>query len=402
MMGAPTPVDVEIRPDPLAEFLLNNPTARVRDDTGGRWIDQPWSDESLTIRVPAEARDLVDRLNAIYLPLRLNAIYHRKDRTLEFIYTVLEPNDPIRDRAFPYSFKSRSYNCKFSVASETLMAIAKAAQATEVPPLANRRNLSEISFSRLRSGRLPTSFYISGVDWDEDGILELVQHLNFYMRYFDSQTPVVQILSDAQVQQPNRQDRFPFGEFPRAINAKTINPIQLRFWEATFGADPFRQFFHNYQILEYAAFSALSDDVLTQLKQILAAPDTLLRSSEAARQILDLMPEMNGDDGQRLRLVFKKFVRPEAVWRAVGANLDFFSSSLDFDGGTSLEPIVERNWTLEVFSTKWLPSFPDKLRQIRNAIAQTNGESHSSHSSKLYEASALGRASPKCRNGSDG
>jgi len=189
------------------------------------------------------------------------------------------------------------------------------------------------------------------------------------MRYFDKETPLIQIWSDIPPNLQNQQERLPFGVFPELITARNLDPFLLKLWESTVNLDPFRRFLHSYQILEYASFYYLKDDLLARVKRILTAPETSLKSGEAAKEILDIASETRMEDEQKLVQVVKQFVNPENVWAAIKPNLQFFSNPIEFEGGATLDPLTKSTWGLDDFKVAWIPAFPERLRYLRNAMA---------------------------------
>jgi hypothetical protein len=211
------------------------------------------------------------------------------------------------------------------------------------------------------------SFWISGLDWDESEVLNICQHLNFYIRYCDPTAPIVIFHEPEEVPIPTTTTAL-FDTFPTVLSGRQLDPFLLKLWESTVGADPFRKYLHYYQILEYASFYFLKDDAVLKIKKILAAPDLPCRSAEAARAILEMSAETQMSDEQKLVQVVQRFAEPANVWKAISANLTFFSTAIEFEGGFTLEPLVRTGWKLDDFKAAWIPSYPDKLRLIRNAM----------------------------------
>lgn len=373
-----------VESDPIRErlqtFILNNPEAEYRGDGGTRRICRPWGDPTLELRIPEDNPDpLIDALNAVYLPPRFTAVWHRDSRDLELIYTAHPVEQEVRSRSFVLRFGDREFRCEFGSASERLCTLAAAAIPVAPPTDTQHRNLASFSVSRHTTRRggngappEPTSFWIRHVEWDENAIAELARHLNFYMRHFDRESPVMLVHDEPRENsavKPRR--RYPLGDFPPIISARPLDPYLLGLWSHSLGGDPFLRFLHGYQILEYAAFYYSKESVLHTLRRILASPETPSRLDDAVRRAMDALAEDRTSEEHKLVSVFKQLVDPRAVWDEIEPNKDYFCGDVRFDGGCSIEPLLKPDWGFDDFVTAWIPKFPDSLRKLRNAFVHS-------------------------------
>lgn len=177
----------------LQPFLTNNPVSRLREvetsDGPSLRIIQPWSDPSFSLRIPDQSDAFIDALNVLRLPTRLSAIWHEDTGDLEVIWTannLPESQVEVDKRAFTFTFDDREHSCEFGDSSERLLVLAQS--LTPITMSATFwRNLQPFSqFARLPKERhsnfgldKPRSFWIRGVDWNEEELLTLVDNLNF-------------------------------------------------------------------------------------------------------------------------------------------------------------------------------------------------------------------------------
>ncbi len=229
---------VEPQTTPLVAFANNNPESAVTEEGSAFVIEKPWGDETVTIRVPKEASALIQALNTVRLPPRLTAIWHLDTKDLEFIFGPIRANHAVRNRQFTFSCKGREHSCGYSDASDRLELIGTASRPVGPPSSTDHRNVAVFrTFARMKrmaeeTGRpfdaTQTSFWIRDVSLAEGDVPDLARHLNFYMRYFDRQSPRILIHEDpAPKSQQHKSDRYPFGAFPKTLAATGLDPYLL-------------------------------------------------------------------------------------------------------------------------------------------------------------------------------
>src|SRR5262249_51100245 len=147
----------------------------------------------------------------------------------------------------------------------------------------------------------PISFWVRAVNLSEEELPIFARHLNFYMRFFDRESPTILIHEkDLGSRNVPTGARYPQGPFPTTIVGRVIDPYLLALWEtATQVPDPFREFLHGYQILEYAAFYHTHEGVIHQVRRVLQSPDVFSRIDQVVHDILDAVaPDRQQDDAK--------------------------------------------------------------------------------------------------------
>ena len=185
----------------------------------------------------------------------------------------------------------------------------------------------------------PTSFWISNVKNDREYILNLSQHLNFYMSYFDRVTPIIVILHEEKQDSEISYQRYIFDRFPESINARSIDPYILGLIDSARNTqDVYQEFLYYYQVfLEYSAFYYVNEKVERRLKNILCSPQTAVHPTNALKNILDELTQEKMQDEQKLINVVEEAVHFESLWKVIEVNKNRFSREVVFDGGFKLK-----------------------------------------------------------------
>lgn len=376
-MGTDPVVDgrAEAPPFDLAPFAEANPEARVIREGSVYHIEKPWGDETLRGRVPFEASAAAEALNAVRLPPAFSGLLHRDTNDLEFIFGPVDANDELRTRRFAFSFCGLTLQCEFADASERLAHVVNAMRPSGQPSHTEFRNVPYVrTFLRVaRTAVEPrtvlTSFWLRGCTLPEDLWPNLARHLNFYMTYFDRRSPRIIVHEDTVVRPVDRPTRHLFGPFPSHIAARRLDPYMLTLSESGLpGDEPMRTFLYSYQVLEYAAFYYLKEELANTIRRIVTSPDIVVRGEEASRQILDALVEERTSEEAKIAAVVSQAVDPAALWREIEAKAAFFSEPTKFEGGFELPQLIKKGWTLDDFRAAWLPKVPDSFRKLRNAL----------------------------------
>lgn len=370
------------------EFLAENPQSTIdwlETNDGERLaIQSPWADPSIAIFIPEDADVLADAVNAIYLPENFSAVWHRDTKKFEVIWTahpIPRQIEDIRDREFELSYNRKEYKCSFAPSSERLLTLAENSQPISGSRTGHRNLQSFYSYARYkkphtegeespprpRSGD-PLSFWIEGLDWNEEEVLEVAAHINFYMSYYDTFTPAIIIhTSDRHEVEP--QTRYRSGKFPKKIISRTLDENLLHFWSACQEGDPARRFIYCYRILEYAASLYLENTVQQQIRKTLLAPDALDNLNQTTERFIEIFESRNAQLDAKIVALLKGTVNPKLLWREIQLNIDSFTKKTIFDGGLLLAPMIPEGLNEEQFDAQGLQSFSKSIREIRNALS---------------------------------
>ena len=343
-------------------------------------VSRLWGEEAIEIPLRGDDEDLLEALNAVRLPPRFTAIWHEDTKVFEVIYTVLRKENYLLERGFEFRFRGNSYHCEFGPSSSRLKVIARKARPSGNVRRSYFRNLHPFNrFERLLEerpdadfvkNRRPTSFWIRGFDgYDDDRIADLVRNLNFHMSYFDQDTPTILIHEEPaethKVDVPHRRDT---DSFPHALSGQDIDQHLLVLWESAQHGDPFLRFIHYYQILEYAGFYHVKDNIRREVERAIAAPDAVSRPDKIAQQILDAVSADRRSDEAKINAMIEDCVDPQEMWDILDGSLTAFSEEVTLDGGFVLPALVSASIGFEEFAQSWNKQFPVALHRVRNAL----------------------------------
>lgn len=376
---------------PYSEFLALNPQVKVSEskDRDNFVFRNLWGDDTVMMIVKKSDTRVFDTLADVLLPERLSAIWHKKEQKLEILYTAypLQKDDAdVITRKFSFCHNGGEHECYFGEASAATLAIARHFRPSGPPTKSDYRNLYSFSqifaledvetdttnpgYKRFLQSFKPICFWIEGVDWHDDRVLDLVNHLNFYMSYYDSSSPTINVHSpQGENIRTQPQTWFLFEKFPDKIVSRAVDINLLHFWQASRVGDPAKRFLYNYQILEYAAFYQLEDAVSKGIKKLLAAPDASSNSEKVVLSIMETLGESKLSDPQKLQWLFRRVVDCKLIWRELCLNKEAFTKATVFDGGFRVAPIIKDGWNIDDFETNWCAFLPDTLRSIRNALS---------------------------------
>lgn len=366
----------------LTSFLALNPMCSISED--GNKIKMPWGDSSLELII-GNIEKTAPLLNNLFLPERYSAIWHRDTKNLEIIYTAYPLKgkfECIKNRGFSFHYKKKHYKCQFNTSSEQLLEVARLAKPITASDTSWRNLISFNQYNQNQAAKSdgapipfesisePISFWIENIEWEEDIVLDLMEQLNFYMSYFDIHSPEIIIhsprLENHKLQPPKR---YRIDKFPKEIRAHSLDLNMLHYWKASREGDPARRFLYSYRIIEYAAAFYLDKKIKSSIHRILSSPYALDDSIKTTEQVLTELMENNMHDTQKIDGVIKDAVTLNILWEEISRNADTFCTSISFDGGFSIEPLIKKGWNQEDFATSGIFTFSKIIRCIRNALS---------------------------------
>jgi len=271
----------------LAPFLKRNPYSKVEKRGELHYVTNAWNIEFISfILKPDSQSDLIVALNNLILPPRFTALYHLDTNTMEYIFTLLDRNNPYLSRQFEFIMEGKSYHCRFQDASGRLLLLSKLFRPAGEkgddrnlmllnmytnPDLAEISGLEKDFFIEMK----PVSFFVGEFEaFDDEKVVEISKHINFFMQYYDRQTASIIIHPPESGElEPVKQLQFVEADFPKKISTKRQNPFLLDLALAANEADTRLKFIYYYQILEYAAFYYIEDNIRRDLLKVINTPD---------------------------------------------------------------------------------------------------------------------------------
>jgi len=367
----------------LAPFLRLNRYSRIEESGQKekfRYVEAPWGDRSVALLIDYGDKPInqpvVDALNNLVLPERLTALYHKDTRDLEVIWTAYKLPDEDKDlanRKFTFRYAEADIICEFGRSSGRLLALADRAMYLSVSETGFRNLQSFTSSLRkqekdTRHGE-PLSFYIRGIDWREEETLQLIRHLNFYLRYYDLRSPYVLIHSPKDQTAIKEKSRYIEGTFPPVVMSRKLNQTLLQFWIAAYDQDVPTRFLLHYRILEFVASYHLQEDQRNAFKRVLSTPHILSDLDKTIDTLAGIIREDTRHDIVRFAKTFEELVDSDRIWKEICLNGEAFTKDLDLDGGFHLKALVANTKSKDAFGPKGMENVARYLRDIRNGLA---------------------------------
>lgn len=374
----------------LSLFLKNNPQCRINHDENKNKIviENPWDNtDGITILLEFQ-NEKIEELNNILINPLFDAIIHIDQNQIEFIYGFIDPKDEsdalIIDRKFEILLNGERYTCYFKEPSERMLLLAKGfrrqhrilgqdyvPQMMQYKDFLNKDTLPE-PIQKYFENRIPRNFYIeSEKKIDEVDLVKVARHVNFIMRYYDRESPTIEIRQ--KVEKSNRQTYTPKqlieDRFPTVANIREIDEYLLQLIEVARNTTPRFAFIYYYQVIEYAAFYYLDSKVKKDLKQILRNPTFIECSDNDVSQLFTYLCEKMENDDVKMQKVIEEYCDPSVIWKEIEHNKDFFSTLIEFEGDVKIEALIASDTTEETWKKMWMPQMYKYFTKIRNSIA---------------------------------
>ena len=366
----------------LKPFLDANPSSSIEEEEiapgiKSLMVKRPWDDRSLMLEVPKDILGFAEALNNLHLPPRYSGVWHSDTKAFEIIWTAFKTTGNSAEcvgRKFSFRFRGQEYECEFARSSDRVLAVAAAMLPAGQTETGYRNLWSFWVYHAKKPAELvnrigdPVSFWIRNVEWNEDEVLALVTHLNFYIDYFDASSPVV-VLHSPQVTTAKKPTRYPAGSFPLNINSTEIDAALLYLWEAASVGEPMPRFLYYYRIIEYSAAVYLDTSSRTALRIALALPNALDDLTAVTESVVAAVQRIKMDEFARYETMLKDVVDPKLLWREISLNVDAFTSDTQFDGGYKVSALFSAGRTVADFTLQDVATFARTIREMRNALS---------------------------------
>ena len=371
----------------LAEYNFEvKPTA----DGKSIYLLNPWGDKSVALVAYENGKrtpKLFSLLKRITLPEELSGIFHNEENRLEIIWTAYKlgkNSEEIRGRNFEFSFRGKDYKCHFSSSSAELLELAKHAAYMQISETGFRNLQSFSTYTNEDAKKVqsvaqrlgePISFFIENLSNDHEEWFEVLKHLNFYLKYYDSESPHV-IIHDNEHQNKHPKKRYIDGKFPSRISSRELNPTLLAFWSAAYDHDITTRFLLYYRILEYVAGSYLQAQQRQELLKILSSPTAQDAVDKTLDRVAEVVRQDKLNEHDRFERMFVDLVARDKIWAEIKLDEAAFTTKNEFDGGLTIEPLIKDIKLNDAFDVNSMRSLAATLRKIRHALAH-GGEQQS-------------------------
>jgi hypothetical protein len=364
----------------LENLKANNPELIIIEDVKGYTLSRPWNDKSMSFFFLKKS--IFSKLKDIVFPHQLAAIYNKESKIIEYIYGPVEKTEVRNARKFDIYYKKQKFTCYFGEISKTLHFIAKhfkEALPDSATEYRNIRYLRDILINKriykhiIRKSDL-ISFYIQGnfeaINFDFTGLSKTV---NFYMTYFDRDTPTILIFS-RETDDPEHEMPCYFEhnkQFPASINAQNIDTTLLDIIQVAHKAEDIRlRFVFYFQVLEYCSYYYLNNKIKNKIHQTLRNPDLAEKPESFTKSLIEDLKDhfSQNDDSIKLEQTITEYVSIEDLQLEIECNKDFFSKDITFDGGLKINRILQTPDSIDSLKKDDLVLIKKNIEKIRNVL----------------------------------
>ncbi|KFF05705.1 hypothetical protein [Flavobacterium reichenbachii] len=288
-------------------------------------IQKMWNDETFSCNLEKETN--FSEFGKIVFPIELSAIYHIDSNKLEVIYAPLISDNILIGRKFNFFYNGIEFQATFEKPTDIFEILAKGFQETETDSSSDTdfRNLRRFRdyynqdtlpayIKDLMENKLPINFFISG-DFNSisNDFVSLAKHLNFYMSFYDRETPNIVIFEQDLEQKIYETPCYTTKEkFPEIINLSKIDPILLDLFQISRKTTNVRlKFIFYFQVLEYCAYYHLNDDLKKRLTNIIKRPDLLNNTNNYSKLLIEEFKDhfKQNDDSAKLEKLIIDFCK---------------------------------------------------------------------------------------------
>lgn len=348
----------------LHQFMQNNSITEFIDleHKGEFEIIKPWNDETFSI-VLTEDVDF-EKLKDIILPTELNAVFHKDKQTIEYIFTPLSNEHDFLNRKTKFNLEGTEFNTEFNTSSDVIEILARGFRKKSQADESHYRNLElfneyyrrDDDDSYLKSyfkDKKPISFFVTG-DFSKinDDLITLSKHLNVYMKFFDREAPVINIINiDSKITEHRKPCYTQSNDFPNTINISRIDPIALDLILVGNETNNLRlKYLFYYQVLEYFAYYHLDKEIRKKISNILKSPDIINSAPKYTKLIIEELKDSsntNNKDKEKLNRLIIDHVRFDDITNELENNIETFCNDLEFEGKFKLERIFKNKAAFE-------------------------------------------------------
>lgn len=374
--------------DPLAAFKKNNSHVNVEEKDDIITVSKPWGHDDCILKI-TESDPQIKLLRDIIINPIFDAIIHKKTALIEFIYGFADPESNVEKdlltRSFTAHIENNEYHCYYGQPSEALWFLAKnhwrlPNEYRTVPQLnafKDFQRLEQLPESirpnaiRFFERRTPLSFYVRSMKATVDNINlpTVAKSINFLMRYYDRETPYIEIREEICVNNCTTMRYAAASSFPGTLTLVNVDEIALQWMEKAAISSVRQRFLFYYQILEYVTFYYLDKDAKHNIQKIIKNPVFFECSDASINQIIDIIKNDHvKNDEKKMASTVADCADVEMIWREVENDHDFFHTSIEFDGGLVVHPLVKIKDITKSTSETFIAELMQGLTKIRNCI----------------------------------
>lgn len=363
----------------LESLNVLNPKIEINSLENEYQLINPWNDKSISFAFKKGAK--LASIANIQFPEQLVAIYEKEKKSLEFIYGPIDPESRVAERKFDFLYKGQLFKCRFDKMSDALKLLAISFKEKSPESDTDYRNLrflrdvfTENLYKEFIKDLVISSFYVEGdfekIDFDYVG---LSKALNFYMAYFDRETPKILIHSkEYEEEKYNKPCLYElFDTFPEIINGTNIDATLLDTFMVANQTENIRlKFIFYFQILEYASYYYLDNKIQIKILQTLKNPAVYDKPEDFSKSLIEELKDhfSQKDDSIKLEKTITENISIEDIRTEISSNKDFFATDLEFEGGLKINRILKDVNGVDNLKEDDLILIKKNIEKIRNVL----------------------------------
>lgn len=371
----------------LNTFVNNNDLTMHQSENGDIILENAWHDDSILLRFDKD--ESFDGFENLVLNNKLVALYHSNPQGYQFYEFIFQPilnTDRCIGRKFSFNYEGHTFEAEYKQPTEIFEKMARSFRRRKPESESNFRNLilfrdyydrasQKESIQKYFQNRTPINFYLSGSlsSLNEEQQFSLMKHLNFYMQYYDRESPIINILKTENPSEcfitPCKCDKEPF---PTHLNLIKIDNIVLSLLQTARSAESNRLgYIFYYQVLEYCAYYYMDAEFKRQISTIIKQPDLYTNWDKYLPDFIEKFqtnfnPKSNNSDSLRMDKVICEYCTLQDINEELTKNSKYFLEDQQFDGGFKAPPLLPNDKidTMDIRSIK----LRERLEKIRNVL----------------------------------
>lgn len=368
----------------LDNFIKGHPKAQLSLEEESIRVDSFWGNDWF-FEFSIQDRKIIETLNKISIIQEFDAIFLGK-RKAEFFYGLLDPNDEdekeLIDRKFEVYIEGLKYVCEWKQPSKEYLTVVENIKRSPESKGDYANQLNSYNFYK-NPDKLPEKmqkYYKDKIqynftvrlpkDYSSLDLVTVFNHINFSMRYYDRSSPTIEIREKTSVDISTKIKPIKYleGHFPEKIAVGKLDENCLKLLDVARVSNPRQAFLYYYQIFEYAGYYYVEEKMKKKVVGLLKDPALINCFDDKIEGLLTLFSDLNHNDDVKMRRVIEECCDPDSIWKEVELRSEQLSTTMVFDGGFELKPLISKDISQETWSSMWMPKTFDTFTKIRNCI----------------------------------
>lgn len=369
-------------------FKSNNPHVECTRIDNELTVSKPWGYDDCLLKID-EKDPRINFLSNIQIDTRFDAIIHISDQVVEFIFGFLDPNSEsdsdIVTRKFTLQLDNNEYTCYYAEPTDALWFISyyhwrlptDIQSVPQIKAFRDYKRLNELPASikpnaeRFFKDKIPINFFVKIEKGDvlETSLSSLTQSINFLMKYYDRDTPIIHMREEkCNILQKNLR-YISDAKFPSSLSLNKVDDLLLQWMSKAYISSARQQFLFFYQILEYCSFYFLDKNVKDQIQKVIKEPTFVGCSYESLNKIIDIIKEdYSRNDESKIIHTVTECIDTTIVWSELHNDVEFFSKPINFVGGLEVGPMIHETRNQSKSNIKDIKDVLTAIVKVRNCI----------------------------------